>query len=122
MALVKVKPTSPGRRAVVQVVNSNLHKGQPFAALVESKSGKRISAIRFDVSRQVVVEDNAEAGVRYQKYEGQSGACLLRERMETGITCEHAKKFRVNRPHWDVEPDVNVFLKDHVGEEVWTAE
>jgi len=38
MALVKVKPTSPGRRAVVQVVNSNLHKGQPFAALVVSKS------------------------------------------------------------------------------------
>lgn len=39
MALVKVKPTSPGRRGVVQVVNANLHKGKPFAALVESKSG-----------------------------------------------------------------------------------
>ncbi len=39
MALVKVKPTSPGRRAVVQVVNANLHKGKPFAALVEPKSG-----------------------------------------------------------------------------------
>jgi large subunit ribosomal protein L2 len=38
MALVKVKPTSPGRRGVVQVVNANLHKGKPFAALVESKS------------------------------------------------------------------------------------
>ncbi len=38
MALVKVKPTSPGRRAVVLVVNANLHKGKPFAALVESKS------------------------------------------------------------------------------------
>jgi large subunit ribosomal protein L2 len=38
MALVKVKPTSPGRRAVVQVVNANLHKGKPFAALTESKS------------------------------------------------------------------------------------
>jgi large subunit ribosomal protein L2 len=38
MALVKVKPTSPGRRAVVQVVNAHLHKGKPFAALVESKS------------------------------------------------------------------------------------
>ena len=38
MALVKVKPTSPGRRAVVQVVNPNLHKGKPFAGLVESKS------------------------------------------------------------------------------------
>ena len=40
MALVKVKPTSPGRRAVVKVVNSNLHKGAPFAGLVESQSKK----------------------------------------------------------------------------------
>jgi large subunit ribosomal protein L2 len=38
MALVKVKPTSPGRRAVVKVVNANLHKGAPFAGLVESQS------------------------------------------------------------------------------------
>ena len=38
MALVKVKPTSPGRRAVVKVVNPNLHKGAPFAGLVESQS------------------------------------------------------------------------------------
>ena len=27
MALVKVKPTSAGRRAVVKVVSPNLHKG-----------------------------------------------------------------------------------------------
>ena len=38
MALVKVKPTSPGRRAVVKVVNENLLKGKPFAGLVESQS------------------------------------------------------------------------------------
>src|SRR5574343_384438 len=38
MALVKVKPTSPGRRGVVMVVNANLHKGKPFAGLLESKS------------------------------------------------------------------------------------
>lgn len=38
MALVKVKPTSPGRRAVVQVVNPNLHKGKPYAPLLESQS------------------------------------------------------------------------------------
>ncbi len=38
MALVKVKPTSPGRRAVVKVVNPNLHKGKPFAGLVEKKN------------------------------------------------------------------------------------
>ncbi|MEQ1883166.1 MAG: 50S ribosomal protein L2, partial [Burkholderiales bacterium] len=38
MALVKVKPTSPGRRALVKVVNANLHKGGPFAALTEKLS------------------------------------------------------------------------------------
>ena len=38
MALVKVKPTSPGRRGVVKVVNAHLHKGKPHAALVESKT------------------------------------------------------------------------------------
>ena len=37
MALVKVKPTSPGRRALVKVVNRDLHKGRPFEQLVESK-------------------------------------------------------------------------------------
>lgn len=40
MALVKVKPTSPGRRGVVQVVNPDLHKGKPFAQLVEAQSKK----------------------------------------------------------------------------------
>jgi len=38
MALIKVKPTSPGRRAVVKVVTPELHKGKPVAALVEKKS------------------------------------------------------------------------------------
>ncbi len=36
--LVKVKPTSPGRRAVVKVVNPQLHKGKPYTGLVESQS------------------------------------------------------------------------------------
>ncbi|MCL2022268.1 MAG: 50S ribosomal protein L2 [Betaproteobacteria bacterium] len=40
MALVKVKPTSPGRRAVVKVVSEKLHKGKPFAALLEKKTNK----------------------------------------------------------------------------------
>lgn len=38
MALVKVKPTSAGRRAVVKVVNPDLHKGRPVSALVEKKN------------------------------------------------------------------------------------
>ena len=37
MALIKVKPTSAGRRAVVKVVTPGLHKGKPVAALVESQ-------------------------------------------------------------------------------------
>ncbi|MEC5399462.1 50S ribosomal protein L2 [Uliginosibacterium sp. H1] len=36
--LVKVKPTSPGRRGVVKVVNPNLYKGRPEASLVEKQS------------------------------------------------------------------------------------
>jgi len=38
MAIVKCKPTSPGRRHVVKVVNNELHKGKPYAPLLESKS------------------------------------------------------------------------------------
>lgn len=38
MAVVKCKPTSPGRRFVVKVVNPDLHKGEPYAPLVASKS------------------------------------------------------------------------------------
>lgn len=37
MAVIKNKPTSPGRRFVVTVARSELHKGQPFAALVEKQ-------------------------------------------------------------------------------------
>jgi large subunit ribosomal protein L2 len=38
MALVKVKPTSPGRRSLVKVVNPDLHKGKPHAPLLEPQS------------------------------------------------------------------------------------
>jgi large subunit ribosomal protein L2 len=40
MAIVKTKPTSAGRRFLVKVVNPELHKGAPHAALVESKTRK----------------------------------------------------------------------------------
>lgn len=38
MAIVKCKPTSPGRHHVVKIVNQELYKGKPFAALLDSKS------------------------------------------------------------------------------------
>ena len=37
-SVIKRKPTSPGRRFVVSVVDNDLHKGKPFAALTESKN------------------------------------------------------------------------------------
>jgi large subunit ribosomal protein L2 len=49
MAVVKCKPTSPGRRFVVKIVNHELHKGEPFAGLVvaKSKTGGRNNAGRI---------------------------------------------------------------------------
>ena len=38
MAIVKAKPTSPGRRGVVQVKHPHLHKGAPYSGLLEKKS------------------------------------------------------------------------------------
>lgn len=38
MALVKTKPTSPGRRSVVKVVHKHLHKGRGYAPLLAKKS------------------------------------------------------------------------------------
>ncbi len=38
MALVKLRPTSPGRRAVVKLVNKDLYKGEPYKGLLEKQS------------------------------------------------------------------------------------
>jgi large subunit ribosomal protein L2 len=40
MALIKVKPTSPGRRSLVKVVSPDLHKGAPHAPLLLPQSKK----------------------------------------------------------------------------------
>ncbi len=54
MAIVKTKPTSPGRRFVVKVVNPDLHKGAPYGPLVERKLSKagRNSQGRITVRHQ----------------------------------------------------------------------
>lgn len=51
MAVVKQKPTSPGRRHVVKVVGQDLYKGKPYAPLLEknSKSGGRNNKGRITV-------------------------------------------------------------------------
>ena len=40
MAVVKVKPTSPGRRSLVKVVHAHLHKDAPHAPLLEPQKQK----------------------------------------------------------------------------------
>ena len=54
MALVKAKPTSAGRRFVVQVKHSNLWKGEPHAPLVEkhTKNGGRNNLGRITTRHQ----------------------------------------------------------------------
>jgi len=49
MALIKAKPTSPGRRFVVSVKTPGLHKGKPFTGLLEkkAKTGGRNNAGRI---------------------------------------------------------------------------
>ncbi len=53
MAVVKCKPTSPGRRHVVKVVNPELHKGKPFAPLVE-KTANPVVVTTMAVSPLVI--------------------------------------------------------------------
>ncbi|MFQ3229176.1 50S ribosomal protein L2 [Reinekea sp.] len=51
MAIVKAKPTSAGRRHLTKIVHEELHKGSPYAPLVEkkSKSGGRNNNGRITV-------------------------------------------------------------------------
>ena len=54
MPIVKTKPTSPGRRFVVKVVNPNLHKGRPYAPLLEkqTRNGGRNNTGRITTRHQ----------------------------------------------------------------------
>jgi large subunit ribosomal protein L2 len=54
MALVKAKPTSPGRRSVVKVVTPGLHKGEPHKPLLEvqKRNGGRNNQGRITMRHQ----------------------------------------------------------------------
>jgi large subunit ribosomal protein L2 len=51
MVLLKSKPTSPGKRGEIRVVHQDIHKGKPFAALLDTKtkSGGRNNQGRITV-------------------------------------------------------------------------
>ena len=67
-----------------------------------------------------IFEDYHSAGtqMQYQKYELDQPRPLLREILDTDFESEHHRKFRANRSLRDVEPSVNLFLKDLSGIDV----
>ena len=56
--------------------------------------------------------------MQYQKYELKQPKPLLREMLDKDFESEHHRKFRANRSLRDVEPEVNLFLKDLSGMQV----
>jgi hypothetical protein len=64
-----------------------------------------------------VYEDYRAAGVelQYQPYELKTPKPLLREMLERNFESPSHRKFRANRSLRDVEPDVNLFLRDLSG-------
>ena len=70
-----------------------------------------------------VVEDYhaVNTKVQYQKYErgsGKPGRPLLREMLDKDFESEHHRKFRANRSLRDVEPEVNLYLRDLHGQDM----
>lgn len=63
---------------------------------------------------RTVFEEYKGDGVRmqYQKYELDRPKPLLREMLDRDFESENHRKFRANRSLRDVEPEVNLFLKD----------
>ena len=61
-----------------------------------------------------VADDYANEGVQlqYQKHELTQPRALLRDMLDTSAASAYERKFRVNRSLRDVEPSVNLYLKD----------
>jgi hypothetical protein len=68
-------------------------------------------------SWQKISDDYHNLGValQYQKYELDKPKPLMREMIDEDFESEHHRKFRVNRSLRDVEPSVNLFLKEQTG-------
>ena len=96
---------------------------QPF-----SDEGEREECLRGVQNRVVdlldswhtIFEDYQSGGValQYQKYELKLPKPLLLDILETDFESEHHRKFQANRSLRDVEPEVNLFLKDLRGIQV----
>jgi hypothetical protein len=96
---------------------------QPYAD--EAERDERLRNVQSRVvdlldSWRKIYEDYRAAGVgvQYQKYELKQPRPLLREMLDKDFESEHHRKFRANRSLRDVEPEVNLYLKDLSGVDV----
>ena len=93
---------------------------QPFTD--EEERDERLRSVQNHVvdlldSWNTVIEDYHKSGVavQYQRYELRSPSPLLREMLDKEFESEHHRKFRANRSLRDVEPVVDLFLRDLTG-------
>ncbi|MEX1263843.1 MAG: DISARM system helicase DrmA [Actinomycetota bacterium] len=70
----------------------------------------------LDSWRKVLADyQSANVRLQYQKYEKDGPKPLLRDLLDEEFETEHHRKFRVGRSLRDVEPEVNLFVKDLSG-------
>jgi len=96
---------------------------QPFTDDAERQ--ERLRSVQSRIvdlldSWQKIVDEYAAASVavQYQPYELKGGRPLLRNMLDTDFESELHRKFRANRSLRDVEPEVNLYLRDLNGQEV----
>ena len=96
---------------------------QPFED--EEERDERLRSVQNRVvdlldSWHTIVDDYHKAGVavQYQRYELRQPSPLLREMLDKEFESEHHRKFRANRSLRDVEPVVDLFLRDLTGRQV----
>ena len=102
---------------LIRVFQQRIHQ-QYFAD--DNERSERLRAVQNRIvnlldSWQTVVDAYLQApiAVQYQQYEGTSTAKpLLRDTLDTHFESEHHRSFRASRSLRDVEPDVNLYLRD----------
>ncbi|MGO9489318.1 MAG: DISARM system helicase DrmA, partial [Solirubrobacteraceae bacterium] len=111
-------------RRLIQLFSERVRQ-QPLED--EEERAERLSSVQSRIvdlldSWIYVVDDYSAKGipVQYQRYELGKPKPLMREVLDTDFESEHHRKFRVGRSLRDVEPSVNLFLKDLSGD--WLTE
>ena len=96
---------------------------QPFPG--DAEGAARLASVRsrvvdlLDSWRTVVDDYHADnVTVKYQQYEMKQGRPLLREMLDTEFESEDHRKFRANRSLRDVEPEVDLYIREPTGRDV----